>query len=146
LSNAASIHTAAISKLATLLGATYKEHTDIFDTEDLSGVHLENGYSVVLLDLEEKESEGNFLFMKRDLKIVITHRTYAAADATKVKTKLQTVYDKESAVVGEFRVWVDKPIGLIAVLPSTNTTVEKFEGGEDSFIVNTLNFSILYIN
>jgi len=146
MSNAASIQTAALSRLSTLLGATYKEHTDIFDYTNVGAVHLTQGYSVVLLKAEERDNQGNFILMRRDMRTVVTHRTYAAADATKVKTTLTTVYDKEKAIIDSFRTWQDKAIGLIACLPTTNTEIEQSADGEDSFIVNTMNFSILYVN
>lgn len=145
-SNASLIHSAAIDRLQSLLGSTYKELQDLFDVDNASANHLEQGFSVVLLSAEEKDAQGNFIGLKRDMKITVTHRTFASVDATKVKTTLQTVYDKEAAVIDSFRCWNDKTIGLLACLPSTNTEVEKIAGGEDSFIVNTLNLSILYIN
>ena len=146
MSNAASIHTASINRLSALLGSTYKEHTDLFKHDDQSSVHLSQGYSVILLNAEERDNQGNYILMRRDMRVKVTHQTYAAADATKVKTTLTTVYDKEKAIIDSFRCWYDKSIGLISCLPATSTQVEEFSDGEDSFIVNTMNFSILYIN
>ena len=146
MSNAADIHTAAISRLSALLGSTYKEHTNIFDYKDVDAVHLTQGYSVILLGAKERETQGNFILMEREMKVVVTHQTYAVADAGRVKTTLQTVYNKEKAVIDSYRTWIDKTIGLLVCRPATSTQVEQIDGGEDSFIVNTMNFSILYLN
>lgn len=146
MSNAATIFSAARSRLATLLGATYKEHKQLFTTEELETVSLDNGYSVLLLDSQEKSPQANSIFMQRKVRIVVTHRTYASVDAGKVVTKLATVYDKEQQIIESFRDWCDTSIGLIRFLPSTETAIETHETDEDSFIVNTLNFDILYKN
>lgn len=146
MSNASSIFTEARSKISTLLGPSYKEHTNIFDTEDLATVTLDNGYSVLLIDVDEKSPQVNKNFIERSLKITVTHRTFASVDAGKVIVKLATVYDKEAAIIDEIRCWSDPTIGMIKALPKTTTKVEQMYDGEDSFIVNTLNFVILYIN
>lgn len=146
MSNASTIFSAARSRLATLLGATYKEHKQLFTTEELDTVSLDNGYSVLLLDSQEKSPQANSIFMQRKVRIVVTHRTYASVDAGKVVTKLATVYDKEQQIIESFRDWCDTSIGLIRFLPSTETAIETHETDEDSFIVNTLNFDILYKN
>lgn len=146
MSNVSSIFTAGRSRIATLLGATYKEHTNIFDVKDLSAVSLENGYSLVLLAAKEQNPQVNSIFMQRKLQIVVTHRTYASVDAGKVITSLATVYDKEAAVIDSFRLWEDKTIGLIRVMPTAESEIEQLADGEDSFLVNTLKFDILYKN
>lgn len=146
MSFAADIFDEARSRLATLLGNTYREHTDLFEVEDINANTLDNGYSVVLLDAEERSPQVNAIFMQRTMKVVITHRTFASVDAGKVIVKLATVYDKEAAVIDSFRTWSDDTIGLIKALPTTKAKIEKFAGGEDSFLVNTLEFTILYKN
>jgi hypothetical protein len=146
MSYAADIFDAARTRLSTLLGPTYKEHTDLFEVEDISANTLENGYSVVLLDAEERSPYINSIFMQRTMKVVVTHRTYASVDSGKVIVKLGTVYDKESEIIESLRWWIDDTIGLVKALPTTKTKLEKFAGGEDSFLVNTLEFTILYKN
>ena len=146
MSNSASIFNMARTNIAALLGPTYKEHTDLFEVEDINANTLENGYSVVLLDAEERSPQVNAIFMQRTLKVVMTHRTYASVDAGKVIVTLATVYDKEAAAIESFRAWSDDTIGLIKALPVTKSKIEKFAGGEDSFLVNTLEFTILYKN
>lgn len=146
MSFAADIFDEARSRLAALLGATYREHTDLFEVEDINANTLDNGYSVVLLDAEERSPQVNAIFMQRTMKVVITHRTFASVDAGKVIVKLATVYDKEAAAIDSFRTWSDDTIGLIKALPTTKAKIEKFAGGEDSFLVNTLEFTILYKN
>lgn len=146
MSYAADIFAAARTRISTLLGPTYKEHTDLFEVEDISANTLENGYSVVLLDAEERSPQINAIFMQRTMKVVVTHRTYASVDAGKVIVKLGTVYDKESEIIESLRWWSDDTIGLVKALPTTKTKIEKFAGGEDSFLVNTLEFTILYKN
>lgn len=146
MSNATDIFNGAISRVSTLLGGTYRQHENIFSTEDLSARSLENGYAVVLLAATEKSPQINALFMQRSLQVVVTHRTYASVDAGKVVTTLATVYDKEAEIINSIRCWEDKTIGLIKVLPSTESQIEQLSDGEDSFIVNTLTFDILYQN
>lgn len=146
MSNAASIFNASITKLETLLGATYKRHENFFDYNEQSTVKLDNGFSIIMLDAEEKSPQANTIFLERQLKVSVTHRTFASADAGKVITKLATVYDKEQAIIDDFRVWRDTSIGLIAALPKTNTKIEQLFDGEDSFIVNTITFVIIYKN
>jgi len=146
MSNVSSIFSDAISQVQTILGNTYKQHTNIFSTEDLSTQSLENGFSVVLLDATEKNPQANALFMQRVLQVVVTHRTYASVDATKVVVKLATVYDIETSIITAIRCWDNKPIGLIKVLPTAKSSIEQTANGEDSFIVNKLTFDILYQN
>lgn len=146
MSNASLIFDETRTRVQSLLGSTYREHTNIFDTEDLSSRSLENGWSAVLLDVDEKSPQVNKNFIERNLKIVVTHRTYASVDAGKVIVKLSTVYDKEAEIIDSIRCWSDSAIGLIKALPKTTTKVEQMYDGEDSFIVNTINFVILYIN
>lgn len=146
MSFAADIFNASRTRMATILGATYKEHTDLFEVDDIPATHLENGYSVILLDAEERSPQINAIFMQRTMKVVVTHRTYASVDAGKVIIKLGTVYDKEAEIIESFRTWMDDTIGLVKALPTTKAKIEKFAGGEDSFLVNTIEFNILYKN
>ncbi len=147
MSNCTDIFQAARARLQSLLGSTYKEHTQLFSTEELDTKSLENGYSVLLLDSQEKNPQVNGIFLQRKMRVVLTHRTYSSAvGAGKVVTKLETVYDKEAAVIADFRTWNDSNIGLIKFLPTSESSIETHETDEDSFLVNTINFDILYEN
>lgn len=146
MSNSSNIFNEARAKLSSILGSTYREHTDLFEIENLSANSLDNGYSVVLLDAEEKSPQVNAIFLQRTMRVVLTHRTFASVNASKVIIKLEDVYNREAEVINEFRSWSDDTIGLIKALPSTKSKIEKFSGGEDSFLVNTIDFTILYKN
>jgi len=146
VSNATSIFNAARALVGDTLGASYREHPNIMEYTELDSRSLDGGYAVILLDITERNPQVNDLFIQRKLRVTVTHRTYASVDATKVISKLQTVYDKESELIDELRCWVDQSIGLIKIVPNVETTVETFEEEEDSFIVNVLNFDMIYIN
>lgn len=147
MSNATDIFNAARTRISTLLGPTYREHPNLFSVDDLDSVSLENGYSVVLLGSTEKAPQANTIFMERKMRVFITHRTYSSDPRDgKMQVALGTVYDKESDVIDDLRNWVDQVIGLIRVLPTTESNIEQRFDEEDSFIVNELNFDILYLN
>jgi hypothetical protein len=146
VSNATSIFNAARALVGTTLGASYKEHPNIMEYTELDARSLDGGYAVVLMDITERNPQVNDLFIQRKLRVTVTHRTYASIDAAKVIAKLQAVYDKEAELIDEIRCWVDQSIGLIKVIPNAETTIETFEEEEDSFLVNTLNFDIIYVN
>lgn len=147
MSNAASIFAAARARIATVLGATYREHTQLFSTEELDTKSLENGYGLLLLDSQEKSPQVNGIFIERKVRVIITHRTYASGVGPgKVVAKLETVYDREAEIIASFREWNDPTIGLIKFLPTSESSIETHETDEDSFLVNTINFDILYKN
>lgn len=147
MSNATDIFNAVRTRISTVLGPNYREHPNLFSVDDLDAISLENGYSVVLLDSSERSPQANAIFLERKMRVFITHRTYSSDPRDgKAQVTLGTVYDKESLIIDDLRNWKDTVIGLISLLPTTESTIEQRFDDEDSFIVNELNFDILYLN
>lgn len=146
-SNASLIFDAANVRLQDLLGDTWRPHVNIFTQEEESARTKQNGFSLVLLSGQEKNPTVNAIFLERQMRVTLTHRTFAGnSSSKKVKSTLASVYDIESEVIESMRLWQDASIGLIKVLPKTSVETAQSPDGEDDFLTSTITFTLQYRN
>jgi hypothetical protein len=145
MSVAGGILTDVLSKLSTLLGATYRELPNLFSLEQASSRQLENGYSAILLDGDNNQHQltSNHT-ITRQLVIKVSYRTYTRQDSSRTKTVLATLYTNEEAIINKITTYPSPPSGFVQVVDPVSTSIETMVGDEDSYLINTMKFNVVY--
>jgi hypothetical protein len=134
--------TEIITRVSTVLGATFTEHTRGFDIPSLDSNELENGYSVIYQDASEDVGQKlSQLVVTRPVIISITYRTFAHAKDNKTKSVYSTVLENEEDIVFDLRTRA-LTNGRLLDMISMNVSTLAIEG--DSFLLNEIVMNTFY--
>lgn len=131
-----------ITRVSTVLGSSFTEHTRSFDIESLSAHELDNGYSAIFQDGSEDVGQKlDQLVVTRPVVITITYRTFSHSGDNKTKTKYGTVLDNEESLLNDLRL---RALTNGRILEMISTNVTTFINEQDAFLFNEIVMNTFY--